>query len=84
MKTSEQHRCTAALSLRFQGFFVLLYRRNIKVCFDRSCYILGGADIVIFNPNGILVMDVQDNCLDDDSTEEGELASELKLKEVNW
>ena len=32
-----------------------------KFCFDKSCgYLLGGADIVIFNPNGILVMDMKE------------------------
>ena len=43
--------------------------------FNKSCcYTSGVADIhvVIFNPNGILVMNVRDDCLDD-STEEGEL-----------
>ena len=32
-----------------------------KFCFDKSCgYLSGGADIVIFNPNGILVMDMKE------------------------
>ena len=51
-----------------------------KFCFDKSCcYLSGGADIVIFNSNGILVMDVKDNSLDD-STEEGELKGVCALE----
>lgn len=67
-----------------RGFVSSHIEATHKFLFDKSCcYISGGADIVVSNPHGILVLDVREGYLDD-STEEGELkgvsVSETKLK----
>ena len=86
----DENERTAALyhklkpDLDANGFLSSNLETTLRFGFDKSCcFISGGADIVFFNPNGILVMDVSDNTFDD-SAEEGELkgvsTSESKLK----
>ena len=83
MKMRELQRCTPGLSLSSIPE-PLIYKQRTCFCLTsrvicREVLII----IVIFSPNGILVMDVRDDCLDD-STEEGERkgvsVSETKLK----
>jgi hypothetical protein len=86
----DENERTAALYAKLKpdldanGFYSSNLETTLRFGYDKSCcYISGGADIVLFNPNGILVVNVDDKTLDD-STEEGELkgvaTSESKLK----